>query len=949
MRQFLVLSVLAAVCLVFTGCPSQNPSDSASSDIGASGGIVRAGGGSLSIPAGGILNSTKVTLERNKAGVTVDGTEAEGAVSDIFTVTQDGGLLQAKGDTRFVLTIPYNTGAVTAKANTNGHVYALVNTPDGVVRIFGSLVGDTLELSLGGLLDSADFQVVHNPNMVVAAGADTKLTGAPPWGSSNWLIAYDPADPVIIDIAAQLAGKPAAEITAADVEAQVRNPIAAVAQGAAQYYAGLGFRQPNLEVKTIAGVGTGFIVDALPYGGSHYRRGILGSYGELYIAADRLLDSPSGVLGSITQTITHEMFHGIVDGYELEGYPNGNASSFRGHDEGLAQLFGHTRDKGAIAVREGETMFLDQRLGIDTNADAYRSGDFYGYVAKRYGGGALGYVGGVGNGLLEQVRLWVLDRNPNTAAKSYIAYLQGINNGLGGQFSATLNAIYWDFARNRAYEHNDESRLRPGDTLARFSLGRDRFTASGILTRTITASKSSEVVSIPSMATLSSVAIELIASGDESDLTITLDTAGIEPDGLGNSVRAKVYPEGADGQELDPASPEVTLEGFGGGFDHAYIVVSNVSDEKAFAPSFTIAAMPAGDATGIITGRVVDAETDDPVAGAAVTAATNGKAVLGSGTTTDANGQFTLAALPAGWVILEFTAEGYLATQQTVLVIENTTAQVDVSLVVRDTGEAVGDASGTIIDAVTGSSISGVLVELRPDMVPSDDTSGSVVATTTTGAGGTYFFGGIEAGVYTAFLSADGYEDNVLVIYVVGGELSDGQDGELVPQLTADEIRIILTWGANPRDLDSHLTAPIPEGGRFHLFYQNNRFHPYVDLYDLDLDDTYQFGPETTTLHGLIPGTYRYSVHDYTNRNSEDSTALSNSGAQIRVFSSTGVRTFNVTPGRAGTVWTVFEIDGTSGALTTVNDYFFESSPSNAGSFKVIGADPPNLFIVPEK
>ena len=40
--------------------------------------------------------------------------------------------------------------------------------------------------------------------------------------------------------------------------------------------------------------------------------------------------------------------------------------------------------------------------------------------------------------------------------------------------------------------------------------------------------------------------------------------------------------------------------------------------------------------------------------------------------------------------------------------------------------------------------------------------------------------------------------------------------------------------------------------------------------------------------------------------------------------------TFNV-PNQPGTVWNVFEINGTTGAITALNQMEFESNPGNVG------------------
>ncbi len=56
----------------------------------------------------------------------------------------------------------------------------------------------------------------------------------------------------------------------------------------------------------------------------------------------------------------------------------------------------------------------------------------------------------------------------------------------------------------------------------------------------------------------------------------------------------------------------------------------------------------------------------------------------------------------------------------------------------------------------------------------------------------------------------------------------------------------------------------------------------------LDLDDTTSYGPETVTVslkeEYLKSGEFKYSVHNYTNRGSSNSSALSSSNAVVHIY-----------------------------------------------------------------
>ena len=64
---------------------------------------------------------------------------------------------------------------------------------------------------------------------------------------------------------------------------------------------------------------------------------------------------------------------------------------------------------------------------------------------------------------------------------------------------------------------------------------------------------------------------------------------------------------------------------------------------------------------------------------------------------------------------------------------------------------------------------------------------------------------------------------------------------------------------------------------------------------------------------------YTYFVHDYTNRYSGSSSALSMSGATVRVYQRDGLTaTYHIPTGIVGTTWTVFRIHS-DGTLEPVN------------------------------
>jgi hypothetical protein len=124
------------------------------------------------------------------------------------------------------------------------------------------------------------------------------------------------------------------------------------------------------------------------------------------------------------------------------------------------------------------------------------------------------------------------------------------------------------------------------------------------------------------------------------------------------------------------------------------------------------------------------------------------------------------------------------------------------------------------------------------------------------------------------------------------------------PGLTGD-FRFVLDWGETPADLDIHLE----KSRSYHISYAN--MHSAEDgNAKLDRDDRNGNGPETITLSKAgETGVYTLYVIDYTNLSNGSSTALSRSGACIRVYGNNRLLyTFRVPQGQ-GTKWTVFKIE----------------------------------------
>ena len=326
-----------------------------------------------------------------------------------------------------------------------------------------------------------------------------------------------------------------------------------------------------------------------------------------------------------------------------------------------------------------------------------------------------------------------------------------------------------------------------------------------------------------------------------------------------------------------------------------------------------------------LSGRVIDGTNNTGIAGASIHMyRLDGTNLLG-GATTGADGSYTTSSessQPNG-LLVEATKTGYVTGRIRVPAgLTGDPASIE-TIPLVPTSAAKGAISGVVRDARTGQPVPGASLALYDNVAP------AALSSATADGAGVYTFSNLNAGTYRVAATASGYQLIERIGIAVGnGGVTTGQDLILAPTGSTD-IRIVLTWGADPQDLDSHLTGP--DGAlRFHVYFANTGHFSSSPFAGLDIDDTFSYGPETISITQMSAGNYRYSVHDYTNRSSASSTALGNSGAVVRVYNSAGLILTRAVPQGAGNLWTVFEMTGT---LTGVNfnirnELSFASVPS---------------------
>jgi len=139
-----------------------------------------------------------------------------------------------------------------------------------------------------------------------------------------------------------------------------------------------------------------------------------------------------------------------------------------------------------------------------------------------------------------------------------------------------------------------------------------------------------------------------------------------------------------------------------------------------------------------------------------------------------------------------------------------------------------------------------------------------------------------------------------------------------------------LTWGEIPYDLDSHLWTPVIGSSSYHVYWVDRgtiATEPYAFL---DVDDVTSWGPEHIVIQFESPGTYYYSVHQYSEEgnipNSEAKVSLLKPDRTVEEFTPP-----NVVDSGEGWYWHVCSIDGTTGEVTEIGT-MNQDPPILAGS-----------------
>ncbi len=364
---------------------------------------------------------------------------------------------------------------------------------------------------------------------------------------------------------------------------------------------------------------------------------------------------------------------------------------------------------------------------------------------------------------------------------------------------------------------------------------------------------------------------------------------------------------------------------------------------------------PEGYATLYGSVTIADEDTNygnnSPLAGASVKIKKcTGSSSFEASASTDDTGMYTFDGLVMGVYELTIENSGYQTVTEYVTIYEGMSVCYNVMIEAIDEQYAgTGTASGRIYDAVTGAGVGGLTLYVRKGVNTYD---GDVIATITTDEDGYYMTDELMSGNYTIeVVDERDVEEPFLGCFInvkiLGGMDIANQDGTVSTTMLSGQVRIVMSWGSTPSDLDSHLDVVLDNGISGHIFYGAKTlmadgyvFSQFEDYYyapgdydvtygvydydrgdviaELDLDDTDCYGPETTTIYNPQDGTYTFGVFDYSRNSHWD---LAESGATVQVYmnnSATPQYVFYV-PYEYGLYWEVFRYDAKTQILTPIN------------------------------
>jgi hypothetical protein len=294
---------------------------------------------------------------------------------------------------------------------------------------------------------------------------------------------------------------------------------------------------------------------------------------------------------------------------------------------------------------------------------------------------------------------------------------------------------------------------------------------------------------------------------------------------------------------------------------------------------------------GSITAQLVD-NSGNSVSGATITLrAADGTTVLGS-EISDGGGEFIFDNVPvtqASYSMLVDAAGYSSAVKNNISVNTGAVSNQGIINLVSNTASS-GVISGCVIDANDGKEIAGALITVT-------GWDGTVRDSRVSDENGNFTTDLLIPGTYSVNVTNGEYYDLSVDNRSIDGDLALG-DLAICEELAPYQLRVVLLWGLNPKDLDLHLVGPTAgTDERFHIYWSRKSYDEnsknYVSGADpagerstasLVQDETNSYGPEAINIFdGYEYGIFTYTVHNWSG------TDWYASNLVIRVYDSQGL------------------------------------------------------------
>lgn len=300
---------------------------------------------------------------------------------------------------------------------------------------------------------------------------------------------------------------------------------------------------------------------------------------------------------------------------------------------------------------------------------------------------------------------------------------------------------------------------------------------------------------------------------------------------------------------------------------------------------------------GKISGVIKNAANSSAVSNALIRVYKNDELI--ASTRTNSSGSYTIS-LPSGSYIVKVSAGGFKTAKMAVTVRKDATTWNETFLLISS-GLTSGYANGSTINAITGQLLPDVRINIRSSW---NNYEGQIIETTISNDRG-YYEVSLPAGLYTFECYKDGFITTYKNILVFVMDYA-AQNISVAPELEEGYYRVVLTWGQDPSDLDSHLFGKTSDYN-YHVYYSNKNGVGLEDaiVANLDVDDTTSFGPETTTFLTTTDGEYDFYVDWYSG-----SGTWASSGGKVEVYNGAYLINTYYAPNvsnRSGS-WKVFSI-----------------------------------------